>query len=202
MPETSTKYYLRKLTWRTCLVLLFVFTAPAFLKAQDDTPPDTSTVDESYKQDSAYQNPHKAALLSAIIPGLGQAYNKKYWKVPIVYAGFGTFAFFIRYNEKGYLKWRQAYIDYPNYDLGYDFPLTKDQIDRTKNSYKRYRDLCIIGTAGFYILQIIDATVDAYLFDWDVSDDISMKIEPAIIQSPSPALTSSGTLALRASFSF
>lgn len=204
MTNTCSKYcFVKKLAWRTSVVLLFVFIVPFGISAQQtEVEEDTTTYSEAYKLDSAYHSPRKAAYL-AIVPGLGQIYNKKYWKVPIVYAGFGTLAYFIHFNQKGYLKWKQAYIDFPDYDLEYDFPLTLEQIDRTKNSYKRYRDLSIIGTAGFYILQIIDATVDAYLFDWDISEDLSMKLEPALIQSPeffmSPA---SNTLALKASFSF
>jgi len=210
MTKTCSKYYfIQKLAWRTSLVLLFIFILSFDLSAQQtEIEEDTTTYSEAYKLDSSYHNPQKAALMSAILPGLGQVYNKKYWKVPIVFAGFGTLGFFINYNQKGYLKWRLAYIDISedgilDNDLGYNFPLTKDQVERTKNSYKRYRDLSIIGTAGFYILQIIDATVDAYLFDWDISENLSMKLEPALIQSPeffmSPA---SNTLALKASFSF
>jgi hypothetical protein len=207
MPEFSYKYYrILKKAWRTSLVLLFIFMVSGNVQAQEPEAPsrDTSVVDESYKLDSTYQNPHKAALYSAILPGLGQVYNKKYWKVPIVYAGFATFAYFIDFNEKGYKLWKQAYIDYPDYhNLNYDFVLTLDQIDRTKNSYKRYRDLSIIGTGAFYILQIIDATVDAYLFDWDVSEDISLKIEPSLLQTPPLMFTpASNTFALRASLSF
>jgi len=204
MPEINPRYksYFQS-SWRTCLVLLLVFMVSVKTHGQNDNPQDTTFYSEAYKQDSAYQNPRKAALLSALLPGLGQGYNKKYWKIPIVYAGFGTFVYFIQFNQKGYLKWKQAYIDFPDYDLDYDFPLTLEQIDRTKNSYKRYRDLSIIGTAGFYLLQILDATVDAYLFDWDISQDLSLKIEPTLIQSPSLLITpSTNTFALRASLSF
>jgi hypothetical protein len=189
---------------RTGLVLLFVFMTFFNLNAQEPEKMDSTTVvDVSYKQDEDYQNPQKAAILSAVLPGLGQIYNKKYYKVPIIYIGFSTLAYFIYFNQQGYLEWKQAYQDYPDYDLDYDFPLTLEQIDRTKNSYKRYRDLSIIGTAGFYLLQILDATVDAYLFDWDISDDLSLKIEPVMIQSPSYILTPpSNTFALKASLSF
>jgi len=204
MPDRSARNnHLICYAWRTSLVLLFVFILSAEFYAQENERVDTVVADLSFKADSAYQNPQKAAVLSAILPGLGQVYNKKYWKVPIVYAGFGTFAYFIRFNQRGYNKWKQAYIDFPDYDLEYDFPLTLEQIDRTKNSYKRYRDLSIIGTAGFYILQIIDATVDAYLFDWNVDENISLRVEPAFIQSPSAfSVTGENTFALRVSFSF
>jgi hypothetical protein len=192
-----------KIVWRTGMVLLFIFMVTFKVNCQEKEVPDTAAVNEAYKKDSAYQNPQKAALLSAILPGLGQVYNKKYWKVPIVYIGFGTFAFFIDYNRKNYLLFKQAHIDFPDYKLNYDFPLTLEQIDRAKDSFKRYRDLSIIGTAGFYILQIIDATVDAYLFDWDVTEDLSLKIEPSIIQSPSQFSTPPiNTFAVRACLSF
>jgi hypothetical protein len=210
---TDTLFLYKKIiekAWRTSLVLLFVFMISLQARAQTQEVElnDTAVYDDSYKEDSAYQNPRKAAILSAILPGMGQVYNKKTWKVPIVYAGFGTLVYFIRFNQNGYEKWKLAYIDIQedgvlDMDLGYDFPLTIEQVDRTKNSYKRYRDLSIIGTAGFYILQIIDATVDAYLFDWDVSEDISLKIEPTIIQTPSFFISpSENAFALRASISF
>jgi hypothetical protein len=204
MPETFYLYQrITNIAWRTGLVLLFVFMISSNINAQETEVKDTATYSDAYKHDSAYQNPQKAAIMSAVIPGLGQVYNKKYWKVPIIYAGFGTFVYFIKYNQKEYLKWKQAYMDFPDYHLEYSFPLTLDQIDRAKNSFKRYRDLSIIGTAGFYLLQIIDATVDAYLFDWDVSEDISLRIEPSIIQSPSQFIAlPANTFALRASISF
>lgn len=203
MPELHHVRFSGYAAWRTSLVLLFVFMVFSEVRAQETELKDSSEISNAYKKDSSYQNPQKAAIYSAILPGLGQIYNKKYWKVPIIYIGFSTFAYFIFYNQKEYEKWRKAYEDYPDYDLEYDFPLTLDQIDRTKNSYRRYRDLSIIGTAGFYILQILDATVDAYLFDWDISDNLSLKLEPALIHSPSLISTpANNTLALRASFSF
>jgi len=204
MPESSFRYCNSlRFVWKTVQVLLFVFLITFEAQAQNPEKTDTTVLDESYKLDSAYHSPQKAATLSAILPGLGQIYNKKYWKVPIVYVGFATFVFFINYNQKGYLEFKQAYIDFPDYDLDYDFPLTIEQIDRAKNSYKRYRDLSVIGTAGFYLLQIIDATVDAYLFDWNISEDLSLKLEPTMIQSPSFFSAPPGnSLAFRASISF
>lgn len=138
--------------------------------------------------DTLGRDPKKAALYSAILPGLGQIYNQKYWKLPIVYAGFGTFIYFIDRNSRYYNDLRQKLID-PDYELKYfEGDFTDDQLTRGKDLYKRWRDLSIIGTGAFYILQIIDATVDAYLFDWDVGEDISFRIEPAATPSINPAI--------------
>lgn len=129
-------------------------------------------------QDTTLRDPQKAALYSAILPGLGQIYNGKYWKLPIVYSGFATFIYFIDRNSRYYQDLKQKIID-PDYELKYfDGNYSNDQLTRGLDLYKRWRDLSIIGTAGFYVLQIIDATVDAYLFDWDVGEDISLKIRP------------------------
>ena len=149
--------------------------------------------------DTIYHNPRKAAGYSAILPGLGQIYNKKYWKVPIIYAGFGTLGYFIVFNSSGFNEFKQAYKDFPDYKLDYPYPLTLDQIERGMVFYKRNRDLSILGTIGFYIFQIIDATVDAHLFDWDVSEDISLRVEPSIM--PHSVNLSSG-FGLRACLSF
>lgn len=145
-------------------------------------------------EDTLQRDPQKAALYAAVLPGLGQIYNRKYWKLPIVYAGFGTFAYFIDRNSRYYKDLKQKLID-PDYQLKYfeGDNLTTDQITRGMDLYKRWRDLSIIGTAGFYVLQIIDATVDAYLFDWDVGEDISLRIHPdAPALSPLPGFNSYG----------
>ena len=154
--------------------------------------------------DTLAHDPHKAALYSAILPGLGQIYNKKYWKVPIIYAGFGTLIYFIDHNNRYYKDLKQGLIHYGDtinpYTLKYfNFVLTEEQLKNGKDIYKRWRDLSIILTGGFYILQIIDATVDAYLFDWDVGEDISLRIEPAPVFSPGAP---PNTFGLRACLSF
>jgi hypothetical protein len=152
-------------------------------------------------EDIYTKDPGKASLYSAILPGAGQFYNEKYWKVPVVYGGFGTLAYFINRNTRYYKDLKQALIDYPDHDMKYfDNGLTEDQITRGKDIYKRYRDLSYILTGAFYILQIIDATVDAYLFDWDVGEDISFRLEPAALSSPySPY---NNTFGVRACISF
>jgi len=149
--------------------------------------------------DTSYHDPRKAVVYSAILPGLGQIYNKKIWKAPIVYAGFGTFIYFIDRNQRYYFDLKSKLLD-PDYELKYfDGVYTDDQLKLGMDTYKRWRDLSIIGTFGFYVLQILDATVDAYLFDWDVDENISLKIEPASLPNPYLANYSLG---IRASLSF
>ncbi len=150
--------------------------------------------------DTAYHSPKKAAIYSAVFPGLGQIYNRKYWKVPIVYAGFGTLIYFIGYNNSKFKEFKQAYKDFPDYKLDFDYPLTLEQIDRAMTFYKRWKDLSIIGSFGFYIFQIIDASVDAHLFNWSVSEDISLRIEPSL--SPPGNYTGFNAFGIRACLSF
>ena len=163
-----------------CLALLLFWLIPcsAQQNGADTVRSDTPGIQpEVY--DSSYHSPRKAAIYSAILPGLGQIYNHKYWKVPIVYAGFGTMIYFINFNNIRFKKFKQAYKDFPDYDLDYPYPLTLDQIDRAMLYYKRWRDLSILGTLGFHLFQIIDATVDAHLFNWEVGEDLSLKVSPS-----------------------
>ena len=171
-------------------------------------------------------SPRKASLFSAVLPGLGQAYNKKYWKIPIVYAGFGVFGYFIYFNAENYNEYKQALIDFidedagtnsylnligPNIDPGSFDPSLgsplyrpdneewfRTQLENNMNYYKRYRDLSIILTVGWYVLNIIDAAVDAYLFDYDISDDLSLKIDPKLFSLPDR----SNTVGLQLSLNF
>jgi hypothetical protein len=208
MPETRFLYStgFSKLRLVIFLTILFLPFSGNILYAQDPVPEDTASTEEVIdlaKLDSAYHNPQKAALFSAVLPGLGQVYNKKYWKVPIIYASFVSLGYLIKRNSKEYKLWRQAYIDYPDYKLDYSYPLSLEQINLGKDFYKRQKELSIIATAGFYILQIIDATVDAYLFDWSVGEDLSLKVEPSILNTPAfPNLPPANTFGLRACLSF
>ncbi|MDD3108366.1 MAG: DUF5683 domain-containing protein [Alistipes sp.] len=128
----------------------------------------------------------KATTLSTICPGAGQIYNKSYWKVPIVLGGIATMGYTIDFNNRGYERFKLAY------DLATDGdPNTVDEFNgryeasylkKLKDNYRRNRDLCIIITAGLYILNIIDAHVDAHMKDYDISDDLSMTLEPTMVQ--------------------
>lgn len=141
--------------------------------------------------------PKKAAMYSAVLPGLGQIYNRKAWKVPILYAGIGATAYGIWWNDKYYTQYRNAYIDLRDSDPnsnrhldvlppGADYNANKDYYDSTiekkMNSYRRDRDLVIIVMVGVYVLNIIDANVDAHLADFDISKDLSMNLSPVLMQ--------------------
>jgi hypothetical protein len=141
--------------------------------------------------------PKKAAMYSAVLPGLGQIYNRKAWKVPILYAGIGATAYGIWWNDKYYTQYRNAFIDLSDSDPnsnrhldvlppGADYVANKDYYDSTiekkMNSYRRDRDLVIIVMVGVYVLNIIDANVDAHLSDFDISPDLSMNVSPVLMQ--------------------
>ena len=146
-------------------------------------------------------NVKKATTLSMICPGAGQIYNGSYWKAPIVIGGFASMIYVIDWNNRGYQRFRTAYnlrVDYDNalkeYNAATDKTgLTKpsptdefrgrytaDYLKNLKNSYRRNRDLSIIITAGVYLFNVIDAHVDAHLRDYDISDDLSMDVQPHI----------------------
>ena len=150
----------------------------------------------------------KATTLSCICPGAGQIYNKSYWKVPFIVGGFASMIYTIDWNNRGYQRFQTAHRLRSDYDKAldeynknpeegvkpegstdefkgnYSAAFLKD----LKNQYRRNRDLCLIITAGIYILQIVDAHVDAHLKDYDVSDDLSMSIEPMVDQAYIPSL--------------
>lgn len=131
-------------------------------------------------------DPHsvgQAALFSAIIPGLGQAYNGKYWKIPIVYGAIGTAGYFIYYWYSFYDELRTAYIyrtddDPLTVDLQYAYLTSDDYLLQKVSQAKQYTDLMVVLTAAAYILNIVDAVVDAHLYDFNVNDDLSMRLQP------------------------
>ena len=168
------------------------------LKGQPINVSDTVIIKEIPENAEEIHSPKKAAVYSAILPGLGQAYNKKYWKIPIIYAGFGTLGYFIGWNNGNYQTLKLAYSDLtdgnPDTDSYLDLEAAKyydldnesernqfeNGLNKQKNYYRRNRDLLIISTVGFYALNIIDASVDAHLFDFDISEDLSFNWQPAM----------------------
>ncbi|MBE6335771.1 MAG: hypothetical protein E7066_03740 [Lentimicrobiaceae bacterium] len=132
-------------------------------------------------------DPKKATLYSAVLPGLGQAYNKKYWKIPIVYAGIGTIFYVATSNGNEYRNYRQAY----DYKTGTNTDVSEDVISIAnrysaenliflRDNYRRNMELSWIIMAVWYGLNIIDATVDAHFFEYDIGDDLTLKVEPMI----------------------
>ncbi|WP_298221725.1 DUF5683 domain-containing protein [Flavobacterium sp.] len=120
--------------------------------------------------------PAKAAFYSAILPGLGQAYNKKYWKIPLVYGALGATLYFYTSNNNKYHEFRDAYKARlaGNPDPKYDY-LDDSRLIRAQRFYRRNRDLSMLLTVGFYALNIIDANVDAHLGQFNVNDNLSVR---------------------------
>ena len=128
-------------------------------------------------------NPHKAALYSAIFPGLGQAYNKKYWKIPLVWGGLAAFGYFIDLNNNGYQYYRKNLIyeieqdpNYPNETI-YD----QTQLKQARDGLRRNRDQLALYGILFYLLQIVDAHVDAHLMEFSVNRDLSVRVSPELM---------------------
>jgi len=153
--------------------IVFCFFLICFANAQDISKP--------------IQSPKKAALLSAALPGLGQIYNKKYWKVPIIYVGLLTSAYYINDNHNQYKQYKDAYLiridTDPNTVDDFVSQYSSGDLIILKDFYRRNREVSIMFLVGTYILNIIDASVDAHLFYYDVSDDISLQITPTSSQN-------------------
>lgn len=141
----------------------------------------------------------KATTLACICPGAGQIYNKSYWKVPFVVGGFASMIYCIDWNNRGYQRFKKAYNLLSDYDRNPDkYPdgptdefhgrYSASFIRNLRNNYRRNRDLCIILSGALYVLQIVDAHVDAHLKDYDISDDLSMNLEPLVDYTYVPTL--------------
>ena len=141
-------------------------------------------------------NPKKAMWLALVIPGGGQIYNRKYWKLPLVYGGFVGCMYALHWNNTMYRDYSQAYIDImdtdpntksyenflpPGYDINTNLSRIQKLFQNKKDYYRRYRDLSIFAFIGVYLLSVVDAYVDAELSSFDISRDLSMKVRPTII---------------------
>lgn len=162
---------------------LYVQTDSTFKEAVTDT-----VLLKSY---AARYDPRKALLYAAVLPGSGQIYNKKYWKLPLVYGGFLGFAYGIDFYQKGYIKYKNEL--YYNLENGYtengdirpDDPNGYSTANYRKivDQYKRQRDFMIILMAGMYLLQIIDAHVDAHLKEFDLNPNLQVSVRPVLEQT-------------------
>lgn len=149
----------------------------------------------------------KAMWMAVVIPGGGQIYNRKYWKLPLVYGGFVGCLYAWRWNGQMYSDYSQAYIDITDDDpntksyerfmhLGKiiddsNLSFYQEVFRKRKDMYRRWRDLSIFCTVGVYLLSIVDAYVDASLSQFDISDDLSMKVAPAFLNGSGQMMTAS-----------
>jgi len=145
-------------------------------------------------------DPNKAAVLSAILPGLGQAYNGQFWKIPIVYGGAIIIGHYINYNHQFYHEFRNA-VDAArdNSDQTINFyggSFSTETAVRNRDKFRRDRDFLIIMGGVFYLLNIVDSHVSAHLKEFDINDNLSMNIRPTIQSSPVFSQSFGLTLAL------
>lgn len=169
----------------TIVVILFFY---AFAKAQEENPSDTildadNVESVSTKEEYAPLRPAKAAFYGAVLPGLGQAFNKDYWKLPLVYGALGSSIYAVSFNGKQSERFRTAFkqrlagrIDEftrPDEDGDLVEIFTDEALINGQDQFKRRRDLFILVSAGVYLLQIIEANVDAHLSQYDVDDDLT-----------------------------
>lgn len=168
----------------------------------------------------------KAMWMAIVIPGGGQIYNRKYWKLPIVYGGFVGCLYALRWNGQMYSDYSQAYLDITDSDpetksyekfmhLGREITpqnlsYYQELFRKRKDMYRRWRDLSMFSAVGVYLLSIIDAYVDASLSQFDITEDLSMKVAPAYLNGRGDLMTasrsntslSSGGLGVRCQFNF
>ncbi|MFW5758367.1 MAG: DUF5683 domain-containing protein [Bacteroidota bacterium] len=173
---------------------------------EKDTLPADQPRRKGKNRDYSEHLPLRATMLSATLPGLGQVYNNRIWKVPIVYAGFGAIIYFVDFNNTEYQNFRRAYVarvdGNPNTTDEFPFYST-DQLERAMNFYRRNLEITYIAGAALYLLQILDATVDAHLLDFDVGEDLSMNILPSFhLNSGFFSSLRSPVTSIKISFSF
>ena len=142
-------------------------------------------------------NPKRALWLAIVIPGAGQIYNRKYWKLPIIYGGFAGCIYAMTWNNQMYHDYSQAYLDimdddpttesYKNFlHLGTEINESnlaryQEIFRKRKNRYRRWRDLSVFATIAVYALSVIDAYVDASLSEFDISEDLSLRVAPVVM---------------------
>ncbi len=173
---------------------------------------------DSLERDSAFRaeygkvrdfnpDPNRAMWLSLLCPGLGQVYNRRYWKLPIVVGGFVGFGYATSWNNRMLEDYTKAYRDAmdsdpstksymdlypPNYsEDNIDMEWLKRTLKSKKDFYRRNKEICVIGLVGMYMLCVLDAYVDASLMQFDINDDIAMKVKPAVVE---PQLATQGKL--------
>lgn len=190
---------------------LLEMTSSPELKEQ---PVPTDSIKKEINQKIWVPNPTKATWLALVIPGGGQIYNRKYWKLPIIYGGFAGCAYALTWNGKMYKDYSQAYKDAMNGNMqsssitdllppGYTISESqlKELLRKRKDTYRRYRDLSIFAFIGVYLISVIDAYVDAELSNFDITPDLSMRVEPTVINNQMTG-SSNRSVGVQCSFRF
>ncbi len=186
-----------KLHW----IVLFVFSATVFAQTSDTLAIKKENqviiVKDTVREPYDPLAPQRAAFYSAVIPGLGQAYNKKYWKIPVIYAGMATGVYFYLRNDKDYDRFRDAYkrrlagfTDDEFYGSGTTPVISNERLIDAQRSAQKNKDVSIIVSLAFYLVNIIDANVDAHLRQYNVSEDLSL--QPNLELNPINAQTNYG----------
>ncbi len=164
-------------------------------------------------------DPNRALWLSLVLPGAGQIYNRKYWKLPIVYGGFLGCVYAFSWNSQMYDDYSRAYLDLMDDNphtcsynkmlpLGYDITgreaRFKEIFKNKKNYFRKYRDMSIFAFVGVYLLSVIDAYVDAKLSSFDISTDLSLEVAPTLIKphEPHPLQHGQSTMGVQCNFNF
>lgn len=176
--------------FRLKIFFIILFT-PSLIYSQDSNInlEDSETIDSLGRQaelivtDTLVDRPHIATLYSAVLPGLGQIYNNSPWKIPIIYGGFVLWGYIINYNNNAYVEARAALFAELDGDSRTEPmpPLnaeSRDALERRTDVFRRNRDLAIIATIGWYLLNVVEAHVDAHLSEFTISEDLSFNLQP------------------------
>ncbi len=172
------------------IVLAWAVTLPLLVSGQINPSDSLFLVREDIETIETYSHldPKKAAIFSAVLPGLGQAYNNQYWKIPIIYGGGLLFGHYINYNHRIYNEFKNAVVaelDGNDATINpYSGRFGSDALERNRDAFRRNRDLLIIIAGAFYLLNIVDAHVSAHLHEFDINENLSMKVSPSIQPTP------------------
>jgi hypothetical protein len=182
---------------RYCLVLLLlVVTLSGFGQRR---------IPSNEGKEEKKHSPTVATLLSTFVPGAGQLYNRKYWKVPVIYGAGATLIYFVGVNNKLYKKYSRLYeqkLDETIDDLYVN--IDEESLRRERENWRRNRDLNYIGLGVLYFLQVIDANVDAHLFQYDISDDLTFRYYPDYVGGMADGISSksAGGLGMKLTINF